>query len=121
MQPSDAGSHSEADDNVDEGSRTRSHYFGQSTMMVSRIRGMIDSGYFVEGMGRELEQETIPEPNADEAVVFEEFFTAGLRMPPHPELTIQVSSADTSADSQCHLSIVKLYLGGNKLWGRSIR
>jgi hypothetical protein len=26
------------------------------------------------------------EPNADEAVVFEEFFTGGLRMPPHPVL-----------------------------------
>jgi hypothetical protein len=47
---------------------------------------MIDDGYFDEGMGRELGEETVPEPNPDEVVVFEEFFTAGLRMPPHPVL-----------------------------------
>jgi hypothetical protein len=28
----------------------------------------------------------IPEPDDDEAVVFEEFFVAGLCMPPHPTL-----------------------------------
>jgi hypothetical protein len=32
-------------------------------------------------------EEIIPEPNFDEAVVFEEFFTVGLRMPPHHVLT----------------------------------
>jgi hypothetical protein len=33
-------------------------------------------------------EETVPEPNSDEVVVFEEFFTAGLRMPPHPLLAV---------------------------------
>jgi hypothetical protein len=42
---------------------------------------MIDMGYFTEGMGREPGEETVPEPHPDEAVVFEEFFTIGLRMP----------------------------------------
>jgi tRNA A37 threonylcarbamoyladenosine synthetase subunit TsaC/SUA5/YrdC len=28
----------------------------------------------------------VPEHNGDKAVVFEEFFTTGLRMPPHPVL-----------------------------------
>jgi hypothetical protein len=51
------------------------------TITVSRIRGMIDRGYFTEGMGREPGEETVPEPHPDEAVVFEEFFTIGLRMP----------------------------------------
>jgi hypothetical protein len=37
-------------------------------------------------MGHEPGQETIPEPHLDEVVIFEEFFTAGLRMPPHPVL-----------------------------------
>jgi tRNA A37 threonylcarbamoyladenosine synthetase subunit TsaC/SUA5/YrdC len=37
-------------------------------------------------MGHEPGQETILEPHLDEVVVFEEFFTAGLRMPPHPVL-----------------------------------
>jgi hypothetical protein len=48
---------------------------------------MIDSGYFVKGMGRESREETILKPNADEAMVFEEFFVAGLRMLPHPVLS----------------------------------
>jgi hypothetical protein len=43
--------------------------------------------YFAEGSAREPEEETVPEPTDDEAVVFEEFFTTGLRMPPHPALT----------------------------------
>jgi hypothetical protein len=37
-------------------------------------------------MGREPREETIPECNAVEAMVFKEFFIAGLRMPPHPVL-----------------------------------
>jgi hypothetical protein len=47
---------------------------------------MIDSSYFIEGMDHEPGEETVPEPNPDEVVVFEEFFTPGLRMPPHPVL-----------------------------------
>jgi hypothetical protein len=39
---------------------------------------MIDNSYFAEGMGHEPGEETVPEPNAHEAVVFEEFFTASL-------------------------------------------
>jgi hypothetical protein len=53
---------------------------------VSQIRGMVDNGYFSDGMSHESGEETVPEPHADEAVLFEEFFTAGLRMPPHPML-----------------------------------
>jgi hypothetical protein len=52
----------------------------------SGVGGMIDSHYFAEGMGHELRDEAILEPHPDEAVVFEEFFNAGLRMPPHPML-----------------------------------
>jgi hypothetical protein len=37
-------------------------------------------------MGREPREETIPECNTVEAMVFKEFFIAGLRMPPHPVL-----------------------------------
>jgi hypothetical protein len=55
-------------------------------MTMSQIRGMIDRGYFADGMGREPGEETMPEPHVNEAMLFEEFFTAGLRMPPHPVL-----------------------------------
>jgi hypothetical protein len=30
----------------------------------------------------------MPEPNADEAIVFEEFFAVGLPMPPHPAFIV---------------------------------
>jgi hypothetical protein len=57
--------------------------FGASTVTISHIREMVVLNYFAEGDGRAPEEETIPEPGDDEAVVFEEFFTVGLRMPPH--------------------------------------
>jgi hypothetical protein len=60
----DAGSRSEVGDVVDEGARSRRW-----------IHGVIDSGYFSEGMGYEPGKETVLEPNPDEVVVFEEFFT----------------------------------------------
>jgi hypothetical protein len=50
---SNAGSHSGASGDMDDGSRTWSYFFGPSTMTVSRIRGMINNGYFAEGMDRE--------------------------------------------------------------------
>jgi hypothetical protein len=72
---------------MDEGSYTWSYLFGPSTVMVKHIQGMIDNGYFAEGMGHEHGGETVLEPQANEAVIFEEFFTARLRMPPHPFLS----------------------------------
>jgi hypothetical protein len=48
---------------------------------------MIDNGYFAEGMGCEPGEDTVLEPQTDEVVVFEEFFTAGSRIPPHSILS----------------------------------
>jgi hypothetical protein len=42
--------------------------------------------YFAKGSTHEPGEETVLELNDDEPVVFEEFFAAGLRMPPHPAL-----------------------------------
>jgi hypothetical protein len=84
---SGAGSQSRAGGDMDERSRTWSYFFGPLTVMVSRIRGMIDNGYFAEGIGREPGEEIVSEPQSDEAMVFEEFFAARLRMPPHPILS----------------------------------
>jgi hypothetical protein len=42
---------------------------------------------FVEGGAHAPGEETVLEPEDDEAVIFEEFFSAGLRLPPHPVLT----------------------------------
>jgi hypothetical protein len=80
---SDVASHGEAGDVVD---GSRSFLFRPSIVIVSHIHGMIDNGYFAEGIGREPGEETVLEPQPDEVVVFEEFFIASLRMPPHPLL-----------------------------------
>jgi hypothetical protein len=47
---------------------------------------MVDTGYFPKGKGCELKEETISKPHPDEAVIFEEFLSACLWMPPHPVL-----------------------------------
>jgi hypothetical protein len=87
VQVSDVGSHNGARAVTDEGLRMRNYYFGPSMVTVSRVKGMVDCGYFTDGMARVPREETIPEPSANKVVVFEEFFTAGLRMPPHPVLS----------------------------------
>jgi hypothetical protein len=79
----DMSSHNGAGGGADDGSHVRNYFFGPSTVTVSRIHGMIDHGYFAKGMDRVPAEEVVPEPQPDEAVVFEEFFSAGLRMPPH--------------------------------------
>jgi hypothetical protein len=40
----------------------------------------------VDGEARAPGEETIPDSNKDEVVVFEDFFVAGLHMPPHTAL-----------------------------------
>jgi hypothetical protein len=67
------GSHSGAGGDMDEGSRSRSYYFGPSVVIFSRFRGMIDNDYFAKGMGHEPGKEIVLEPNADGVVVFDEF------------------------------------------------
>jgi hypothetical protein len=47
---------------------------------------MAEKGYFVEGEARATGEETMPEPQEDQVVVYEDFFIAGLRMPPHHTL-----------------------------------
>jgi hypothetical protein len=83
-QLSDTGSQGAIGDVVE---TSRSFQFRPSSVTVNWVCGMIGSGYFIEGMGHEHGEETVPEPHPDELVVFEEFFRAGLRMPPHPVLT----------------------------------
>jgi hypothetical protein len=61
--------------------------FGQSTITKARIASLESFAYyFLKGCGRPPGAESILDPHENEAVVFEDFFTAGLRMPPHPIL-----------------------------------
>jgi hypothetical protein len=68
----------------DENSQT--YYFGASTITLSKINKMVEMGYFVEGEAQSDWAETVPEPNNDKAISYEDFFIAGLRMPLHTTL-----------------------------------
>jgi hypothetical protein len=56
--------------------------FGVSRISSVRVQDMQQLGYFGSGVGRVPGVEEVPEPEG-ELVVFEVFFTAGLRLPAH--------------------------------------
>jgi hypothetical protein len=56
--------------------------FGVSQISSVRVQDMQQLGYFGSGVGRVPGAEEVPEPEG-ELVVFEAFFTAGLRLPAH--------------------------------------
>jgi hypothetical protein len=87
MQLSDKGSHSKVGDAGVKSSLWWSFYIGPSIVTVSQIRVMVNGGYFSDGMGRGPREEIVPEPNVDKVVLFEEFFSASLRMPANPVLS----------------------------------
>jgi hypothetical protein len=55
-----------------------SYDFGVSSVTVGHIRQLESLGYFTEGFVCEPGEETILEPNDDQAIVFEDFFMVGL-------------------------------------------
>jgi hypothetical protein len=71
---------------VDSHESTWSYDFRASTITVGHIRQLEALRYFTEGSTHEPGEETTPKPANDEAVVFKEFFAAGLRMSPHSAL-----------------------------------
>jgi hypothetical protein len=61
--------------------------FGQSTMTKSHLASLESSGhYFTKGYGRPPRAESVLDPRQDKAIIFEDFFTTRLHMPPHPVL-----------------------------------
>jgi hypothetical protein len=56
--------------------------FRVSRMSSARVQDMQQLGYFGGGVGRVPGVEEVPEPEG-ELVVFEAFFTVGLRLPAH--------------------------------------
>jgi hypothetical protein len=62
-----------------------SYYFGQSTMMKARVTSLESfTRYFLKGFTRPPSTESILDPQENEAVVFKDFFAAGLCIPRHP-------------------------------------
>jgi hypothetical protein len=75
-----ANAHASSDESL------RMYFFDVSMITIDRIHKMMDKGYFTVGDVRKPGEETTPVPEDDEAVMFEDFVVAGLRMPPHPVL-----------------------------------
>jgi hypothetical protein len=61
---------------------SRNYCFVPSAITISCIWEMSSLRYFTEGDARARGDKTVLEPADDEAVVFEEFFTGGFRIPP---------------------------------------
>jgi hypothetical protein len=78
-------------DDLDEGAsdnaKLRTCYFRSSTITISKIKEMEEKCYFPEGEAHTPGNEIVPEPNGDEAIVYEDLFIASLCMPPHRALT----------------------------------
>jgi len=70
----------------DDASSDRTFFFGPSNITEDTISEFEKRSYFDFGLARAPSDELEPKPVTGEAVVFEEFFIAGLRMPPHPRL-----------------------------------
>jgi hypothetical protein len=75
-----------AEGSLDEGGsndeNSQTYYFGSSTITVGKIKEMMEKGYYVEGKARAPRAGT----GHNEAIMYEEFFVASLRMPQHHAL-----------------------------------
>jgi hypothetical protein len=70
---------------------------------------MVEKGYFVEGEARAPRVEAVLEPNNDKAIVYEDLFITGVRMPLHPALAdillhLQVQLHQLTPNAITHLS-----------------
>jgi hypothetical protein len=83
---SDAGSDNRAEGDSDEGSRTYSYYFGPLMVTITRIREMIDHGYFAKGGAHASGKTLFRSLIVTKLPYLKSFFTDGLMMPPHPVL-----------------------------------
>jgi hypothetical protein len=60
-----------------------SYNFGPSNIKKTHVGSMESyTHYFPEGYGQPPSTEFVPEPQANDAIIFEDFFAAELRMPP---------------------------------------
>jgi hypothetical protein len=81
--------------------------FGVSRISLVRVQDMQQLGYFGNGVGRVLRVEEIPEPEG-EMVVFEAFFTTGLRLPAHRFVVEVLRRYDVQIHQLTHNVVVAL-------------
>jgi hypothetical protein len=90
-------------------------YFGSSTITVGKINEMVEKGYFSEGEARAPGAEIVLELDNDKAVVYEDFFYRWLaHASPCDPSRHSAALPDTTAsvNTQCHRTIVEIFLGG---------
>jgi hypothetical protein len=64
-----------------------SYDFGQSTVTKARVMALKSFAcYFLQEITRPPDAKSAPDPRENEVAVFENFFAADLRIPPHPIL-----------------------------------
>jgi hypothetical protein len=56
---------------------------------------------------------SVPDPQVNEAVVFEDFFTAGLHIPPHPVLMDILCKSEVQLHQQMPNAIIEI---GKIIW-----
>jgi hypothetical protein len=115
-----------ADDSLGEGAsddeNSRTYYFGSLTITAGKIKEMVEKGYFVEGEAHTSGAKMVPEPDSDEAIVYEDFICCSLT---HASTSCfgrhfsQVSSTATSVDTQHYSTTLQIFLGRWQLRGRA--
>jgi hypothetical protein len=90
-----------------------SYDFRQSTVMRARVMTLESfTRYFLKGFARPSGAESIPDPRENEAVVFNDFFAAGLHFTPDSfGYSSQILGAVASVDAECHHSEQQVCLG----------
>jgi hypothetical protein len=81
---SGGGTDESADVSASDNENSWTYNFGACTITLGYIKEMSEKGYFVNGEARAPWEEIMLEPDEDKAIMYEDFFITGLRMPPHP-------------------------------------
>jgi hypothetical protein len=93
---------------------SRTYYFWSSTITVGKIKEMVEKSYFPEDGARAPRVKTVLEMDNDKAMVYEDFFVTGLRIPLHPTLADILLHFQASIDAQYDRTIIKIFLDARK-------
>jgi hypothetical protein len=90
--------------------------FGVSRISSVHVQDMQQLGYFGSGVGRVPGAKEVPEPEG-ELVVFEAFFTAGLRLPAHRGGgPAEIRGPGPPADAECRGGPGEVCVGDDFVW-----
>jgi hypothetical protein len=87
--------------------KARTYFIGRSLMTQADLDALRLEGCFEPGICRLPGKETTPKPRKNESVVFQDFFTAGLRLPESKKFAniLAAYNVQTRAFARIHRSI----------------